>query len=452
MRDLRGLKEFVTQIDNMGELQRITAPVDPRYEIPAVLDQVKGPRAPAILFEKVKGYAIPVVGNLLGTEKRMALALGVEEGDLIDHLQGKLEKRITPFLITEENDRVTFSLSEENAIQEILPILTHYAGDSGPFITSAVTSAKHPNSEVFGRGLHRIEIRSNTTVGISLVNPPLSDIYEHHKKEGTPMEVAIAVGVDPAILLGTVLKAPKGIDKFANVGGLMGGAMATVHAKTVDVEIPAYAEIVLEGYIDPKEGEKGGLLGEVSGYYMSFPSPSVHITTISLRRDAVYHGLLPKGSEVEQILSFVWGLKMIPKMRREFPSLLDFHFVPDTFGTHVVMSTSSADRGENRRALTMALSFSNVKKAVVVDDDVDIRDPLEVEWAMATRFQADRDLITLSDVKGQPIDPSAGPEFITSKIGIDATMPDRNNFDRIQFPDEVKNRVTGIIQELNQGE
>ena len=283
MRDLRGLKEFVDHLDDMGELQRISVPVDPRFEIPAVLDQIKGAEAPAVLFEKVKGHAIPVVGNLLGTEKRMTAALGIEEGDVIDHLQDKLEKRITPFLITEENERVTFSLSKENAIQEILPILTHYALDSGPYITSAVTSAKFPNSDVVGRGLHRIEIRSNTTVGISLVNPPLSDIYEHHKKEGTPMEVAIAVGVDPAILLGTVLKAPKGVDKLANVGGLMGGAVATVRANTVDVEIPAFAEIVLEGYIDPKEGEKGGILGEVSGYYISFPSPSVHITTISLQ-------------------------------------------------------------------------------------------------------------------------------------------------------------------------
>lgn len=452
MRDIRGLKEFIDQLDELGELQRISVPVDPHFEIAAVLDQINGAGAPAVLFEKVKGHAIPVVGNLLGTEKRMALALGVEKGDVIQHLQDNLEKRITPFLITEENERVTTSLSKDNVIQEILPILTHYARDSGPFITSAVTSAKFPNSDVVGRGLHRIEIRSNTTVGISLVNPPLSDIYEHHKAVGTPMEIAIAVGVDPAIMLGTVLKAPKGVDKLASVGGLMGGAVATVRANTVDVEIPAFAEIVLEGYIDPKEGEQGGILGEVTGYYISFPSPTVQITSISLRRDAIYHSLLPRGSEVEQILSFVWWLKIIPKMKQEFPSMRDLHFVADTCGSHIVMSTSGTDRGENRRALTMALSFSNVKKAVMVDGDVDIRNPLEVEWAMATRFQADRDLIVLSDVKGQPIDPSAGPEFITSKIGIDATKPDRENFDRIQFPPEVKNSVASIVNELNQGE
>lgn len=452
MRTLRGLKEFVDCLDEMGELQRISVPMDPRYEVPALLDRLCSGPAPAILFEKIKGHGMPVVGNLLGTSKRLALALGIDEGDVIEHLQPRLEKRITPFLITEENERVTFSLNKDNAICEFLPILTHYTDDSGPFITSAVTSAKHPDSDVIGRGLHRIEIRGNTTVGISLVNPPLSDIYQRHKAEGTRMEVAVAIGVDPAILIGTVLKAQKGVDKLANVGGLMGGAVATVNAKTVDVEIPAFAEIVLEGYIDPKEGEKGGILGEVSGYSMSFPSPTIHITTISLRRDAVYHGLLPRGSEVEQLFGFVWGLKIIPKMRQEFPSLLDFHFLPGTFGTHVVMSTASDDRGEIRRTIAMALSFTNVKKAVIVNDDVDIYNPLEVEWALATRFQADRDLMVLSDLKGQPIDPSSGPGFISSKMGMDATRPNRNDFNRIRFPKEVQSKLSYIINEINQGE
>ena len=126
--------------------------------------------------------------------------------------------------------------------------------------------------------------------------------------------------------------------------------------------------------------------------------------------------------------------------------------VPGTFGSHIVLSTSSADRGENRGAVTMALSFSNVKKAVIVDDDVDIRNPMEVEWAMATRFQADPDLIVLSDMKGQPIDSTTGPEFITSKIGIDATRPNRKEFERIRFPNDIQNRLSNIIKELKQGD
>ena len=262
------------------------------------------------------------------------------------------------------------------------------------------------------------------------------------------MPVATAVGVDPAILIGTVLKAPKGIDKLSAVGGLMGEAVAIVDAKTVDIDVPAYAEIVLEGYIDPQEGEQEGLLGEVSGYYMSFPSPSIHITAVSMRREAIYHGLLPRGAEVDQLLALVHGLNIIPKLKREFPSLLDVHQIPGTCGSHLVMSMESDDRGEVRRALTFALAFQSVKKAVAVNGDVDVRNPLDVEWAVATRFQADRDLIVLSGLKGQPIDPSSGDGFISSKIGIDATRPSAHGFEKIGFPDETQVRLSEIINRL----
>lgn len=448
MRTMNGLKAFINTLDDLGELRKIQVPVDPRYEIPAVLDHLCGIDAPAILFENVKGHALPLVANLLGTKRRLALALGIDEGDLVEQLLPNLDKTISPFNLTEESERIVFSLDKTNAIREILPVLTHYSKDSGPFITSGITCARDPRSGIVGRGLHRIEIRGNATLGISLVNPPLSDIYAIHKAEGSRMPVATAVGVDPAILIGTVLKAPKGIDKLSAVGGLMGEAVAIVDAKTVDVDVPAYAEIVLEGYIDPKEGEQEGFLGEVSGYYMSFPSPSIHITAVSMRREAIYHGLLPRGAEVDQLLALVHGLNIIPKLKREFPSLLDVHHLPGTCGSHLVMSMASDDRGEVRRALTFALAFQSVKKAVVVNGDVDVRNPLDVEWAVATRFQADRDLIVLSGLKGQPIDPSSGDGFISSKIGIDATRPSARGFEKIGFPDETQARLSEIINRL----
>ncbi len=451
MRRMSGLREFVKTLDDLGELRKVPVPVDPRYEIPAVLAQVcDTDETPAILFEHVKGHAMPVVSNLLGSKRRLSLALGIDDGDLIQHLLPKLEKRISPFMLKEENERVVFPIDKENAIQKIVPVLTHYAKDSGPYITTGITSARDPRSGIVGRGLHRIEIRENATLGISLLNPPLSDIYAFHKKEESRMAVAIAVGVDPAILIGTILKSPVGIDKLATVGGLMEMAVATINAETVDVEIPAYAEIVLEGYIDPKKGEQEGILGEVSGYYMSFPSPSIQIKTVSMRRDAIYHGLLPRGPEVDQLLALGHGLNIIPKLKREFPSLLDTHLVPGTSGSHLVMSIENDDRGEIRRAVTMALTFPSVKKAVIVNGDVDIRNPMEVEWALATRFQADRDLIILSGLKGQPIDPSIEGGFMTSKIGMDATRPSTKGFEKIRFPKEIQSRLPYIINNLNQ--
>jgi len=455
VRTLGGLKEFVDYLEELGELQRISAPVDPRYEIAALIDRLGKNGGPALLFEQVKGHAMPVVGNLIGSQRRLSLSLGVEDDDLIQGLLPNLDKCITPYLLTENNERAVFSVSEDNALHEFIPILTHYIQDSGPFITAGLTSARNPLDGTIGRGLHRLEIRGNDKIGISLVNPPLSEIYAWHKKQQTRMEVAITLGVDPAILVGTVLKAPRGIDKLDSIGGLVGAAVPTMKAQSIDLEIPAYAEIVLEGYIDPAEDEKGGILGEVSGYYMSFPSPTIHVTTASMRRDAIYHGLLPRGSEVDQLLVFVYGLNITPKLKKEFPSLVGIHFVPGTFGSHIVMAMRPSVRGEIRRALTSAISFANVKKAVIVDEDVNIHDPLEVEWAMATRCQADRDAIIISDLKGQPIDPSCdltpGKGFLTAKMGIDATKPDPEGFQKISFPDDVQNRLDQIIIELKKG-
>jgi len=448
VRAIRGLKEFLHLLEDLGELQRVAVSVDSRYEIAAVLSHLSREEAPAILFEKVKGYSVPLVANLLGTKKRLALALGMTEEELHKGLLPNLGKRITPYLLREQNERFVFTPKKESGILDLLPVLTHYAKDSGPYITSGITSARDPLKGEFGRGLHRLEVRGNAELGISFVNPSLSDIYAFHKDNGTRMEVATSIGIDPAILVGTVLKMPGTTDKLAGVGGLIGEALSTENPETVDIEIPAYTEITIEGYIDPAEEEKDGTLGEVSGYYLSFMSPTIHITSISHRKEAFYQSILPWSLEVDHLLSFVYGLDFIPKMKMGIPSLLDIHLVPGTFGAHTVMSIDSDNRGEIRGALTMALSFSNIKKAVIVNTDVDPRDPLAVEWAMATRFQADTDLIVIPSLKGQPIDPTSGEGFTTAKVGVDATRPRVKGFEKVNFPEEVQGRLPSLINEL----
>lgn len=451
MRAIRGLKEFVQSMEDSGDLQRVSTPVDPRFEIAAIISQVCQREAPVLLFERVKGYSMPLIANLLGTKDRLALALGIGEEELQKGLLPNLDKRITPYLLQDQNDRFVFTPKKTSGILDLLPILTYYEKDSGPFITSGITSARHPVTGEFGRGLHRMEVRGNAELGITLNNPPLSDIYNHHRENGTRMEIATAIGIDPAILVGTVLKMPGTIDKLAGVGGLMGAALPTESAETVDIEIPAYTEITIEGYIDPTEEEKEGTLGEVSGYYLSFKSPTIHVTCISHRKEPYYQALLPWGLEVDHLLSFVYGLNFIPKMRMMFPSLSKIHFVPGTYGSHAVMSIESDNRGEIRSALTMALSVPNIKKVVVVNTDVDPNDPMAVEWAMATRFQADRDLIVIPNLKGQVIDPTSGEGFTTTKIGIDATRPRHKGFEKVNFPEEVLGRLPTIINELEKG-
>jgi 2,5-furandicarboxylate decarboxylase 1 len=154
---------------------------------------------------------------------------------------------------------------------------------------------------------------------------------------------------------------------------------------------------------------------------------------------------------VDSLLYLVHGLDFIPKMRKEIPSLRQVYLVPMTFGSHVVMSMDTDHKGEIRRALTLALSFTMVKKAVVVDVDVDPQDDQEVEWALATRFQADRDLIIIPELRGQPIDPSSrwtGEGFVTTKIGLDATRPKKEGFEKVDVPEEVKRRLSPVLKNL----
>jgi 2,5-furandicarboxylate decarboxylase 1 len=156
--------------------------------------------------------------------------------------------------------------------------------------------------------------------------------------------------------------------------------------------------------------------------------------------------------EVDNLLSFIHGINFIPKMKKEIPSLQRIHLIPKTFGSHVVMSIKTDDKKEIRRALTFALSFSNIKKAIIVDVDVEVEDSQEVEWAMATRFQGDKDLMIIPNLRGQPIDPSSREGFLTTKIGIDATKPQKEGFEKVDVPKEVKFRLASILKNLKRKE
>jgi 2,5-furandicarboxylate decarboxylase 1 len=180
-------------------------------------------------------------------------------------------------------------------------------------------------------------------------------------------------------------------------------------------------------------------------------SPTVHATAITYRQGAYFHAIVPWGMEVDNLLCLIHGINFVPKMKKKIPSLKEIHFIPGTFGSHVVMSIETDNKGEIRKALTFALSFTNIKKAIVVDEDIDPEDHQEVEWALATRFQGDRDLIILPDLRGQPIDPSSKEGFLTTKIGMDATRPKKGGFEKVDVPLIVKRRLAPILKNLKQG-
>ncbi len=448
-----GIRDFIARLRNTGDLLSIRTPLDSKYEISTILSELGKKEGPAIFIENVKGYEFPVVGNLLGTKKRLSMALGVDPEDLIEASIPRLEKRLSPVLVSDSSQKVVITKKEKINLLKLLPILTHYSKDSGPYITSGITSARDPKDGIMGRGLHRMEVRGKNMLGISLLNPPLSEIYAQYKKQNRKMEVATVIGVDPAILIAVVSKIPRGVDKLSVAGGLKGEPISMLKAETVDLDIPAHAEIVIEGVIDPKGKERDGMLGESSGYYMTFPkSPTIHVTGITYRKEACFHAIIPWALEVDHLLSFIHGIDFIPKMKREFPSIQKIHMIPKTFGSYVVMSMDTDNKGEIRRALTSALSFTNVKKAVIVDGDVEVEDDHEVEWSIATRFQGDRDLIMIPDVRGQPIDPSSKEGFLTTKLGIDATRPKKEGFEKVDVPEAIKKRLAPMLSQLRRKE
>jgi 2,5-furandicarboxylate decarboxylase 1 len=444
-----GIKDFIESLRQSGELLTLSTPLSPKFEISTIISELGKKEAPALLFEKVKGYQFPIIGNLLGTRKRLSMALGIDQENFFENALSKLEKRIPPVRMKDRSLKIVTTQKGRTDLLKLLPILTHYAMDSGPYITSGITSAKDPKDGTVGRGLHRMEVRGKNELGISLLNPPLSEIYAQYKKEARRMEVATVIGVDPAILIASISKIPRGTDKLSVAGGLKGKPIPMVKAETFDIDIPAHGEIVIEGFIDPKGKEKDGTLGESSGYYMTFSkSPTIHVTAITYRKGAYFHAIVPWGLEVDNLLRLIHGIDFVPKMKKEIPSLKRIHLIPGTFGSHVIMSIETDRKGEVRRALNLALSFTNIKKAIMVDEDVDPEDDQEVEWALATRFQGDRDLIVVTDLRGQPIDPSSKEGFLTTKIGMDATRPKKEGFEKVDVPGEVKSRLGSILKNL----
>jgi 2,5-furandicarboxylate decarboxylase 1 len=449
LKTYRTLRDFIEGLKDQGELLSLPEPYDPRFEISAVISELGKRKAPAILFENAKRTDVSVIGNLFGTVKRLALALGTDEDRILDDVIPRFEGRVPPVLVSGGLPDGVVVPREKVDLPGLLPVLTHYSKDSGPYITSGITSARDPVTGTTGRGLHRMEVRGKNLLGISLLNPPLADIYARHRKEMKKMEIATVIGVPPAVFIASIFKVPPGTDKLAVAGALSGEPIETVKAESVDVDIPAHGEIVIEGYVDPKDREEDGTMGESSGYYMAFAkSPTVHVTSLRYRKGAFYHAIVPWAREVDSLLYLVHGLDFIPKMRRDVPSIRRIHLIPMTFGSHVVMSIDTENKGEIRRALTLALSFTSVKKAVAVDVDVNPEDEQEVEWALATRFQADKDLIVIPDLRGQPIDPSSGEGFLTSKMGLDATRPKKEGFEKVDVPEEVMRRLSSVLRNL----
>jgi 2,5-furandicarboxylate decarboxylase 1 len=440
------LRDFIGYLEEEGELIRVKERLSACHEIPAAMKFIDQKWGSAAFFEEIQGYDIPVIGNLLGNRKRLEMALSAEN-DLTNHYLNRTNHPMKPVVL--DNGPVKeVILGESFDILKSMPVLTHHEKDAGPYLTAAVTMAKDPDTRVRGMGIHRIQIKGPNRVGILLASPPLSHFFKRFEERGKPMEVAIAIGMDPITFFSSVIWAPKGVDKFDLAGGLKGEAIELVKCESVDLEVPARADFVLEGRILPHKREKEGPFGESTGVYLTYENPIAEIDIITHRKNPIYHALMPFTGEESVLMGVSWEAENLRAIQRKFPQVVKAHISPLDFGKIIVQIDKKSDE-DPKQVIDYVLELNpQNKSAVIIDTDVDIYNPKEVAWALSNRFQPDRDVIIRRDLPGSVIDPSANERHYTSKIGFDATRPlgKKEKFEKVRIPENVWSRVRKILE------
>jgi 2,5-furandicarboxylate decarboxylase 1 len=448
----RDLRVFIKLLDSSNELIHIQEELSTEYEIAAALRYVLARKRAAVLFEKVKGYEIPIVGNLLGTKKRLAIALGVGEQEVDKAFRNRRRSPIKPKIVTKAPAQEVI-VDREVDICKTIPVLKHHEEDAGPYFTSALTIARDPETGVLSMGLHRIQVKSKDTIGIYIATPPLSDFVAKAKQKGKPLDIVVASGVDLFTFLSGCTPAPAGINKFDAAGGLAQAPIELVRCHSVNLEAPANAEFLLEGELFPDRCEPEGPFGESTGYYFTFNSPIAKIKVISHRHSPIYHALLPFSSEDNTLLRLLVA-EFFPSLQSAFPCVQQVNYRSFGSGLLIVQIKKTSEK-EAINIIEHLLPIPWVKIVMVIDEDVDIWNPEEVDWALS-RVHFNKALFLKSELPGIAIDPVAieaapGLSPRITKIGINATKPlaERERFKRIDIPSAVKRKVATILKGIS---
>ena len=444
---IKDIRTFIRALEEKGELLQIEEELDPKYEISGVLKALDEKKGPAVLFKRPKGYTIPVVGNIMGTRNRLAMAMGIDEKELITEYLRRRNNPIPPKVVSAGPVKEVV-LKENIDIPELFPVVTYSEKDSNPYLTTGVVIVKDPNSGLQTMGLHRLQVLGKNRLTILLLSPPIPQYYRQMEEQNKPLEVAIAIGVDPVFMFSAVAWMPVGT-KFDLVGSLYEEPAEMIKGETVDLNVPVHAEIVLEGRILPHLREKDGPFGETSGYYVPYESPVIEVDAVTHRKDPYFQALHPWTHEAF-VLMVSWEAETFKNLQARFPGVRQLNLMPDTVGAHAVIGVSNKDRGETRQLMLSTL-IDNVyiKRVVVVDDDIDVYNPGEVEWALASRFQADSDLVVIPDLGGSPLDPSTKSGYLTAKMGLDATKPlgEPEKFEKVDVPQDVREKTRRLVEE-----
>jgi 2,5-furandicarboxylate decarboxylase 1 len=433
----KDMRAFLDSLEEKGQLVRIKEELDPVHEIAAYLRKASdmGDKGPALLFENVKGHKIQVAGGLYANRQLMLQALETTDEEANSKYLNAIENPKEHTLVDNGPCNEVVLLDDDIDLSEF-PFPTYCELDGGPFVTLGVSISKDPEDGGKNASIYRHQILDKRRIGV--LSPPPHHLGVHYKKAetlGQPLEVAIALGVAPSALIATQWEAGYGVDEMTLVGAFLGESMPVVKCQTVDLEVPASAEIVIEGKMLPEVRHHEGPFGEYTGYYtQASDKPFMEVTAITHRRDPI---LLAGMSGVPTTDNHV--LKMIPMeascfamLKRKFAGISKVHFHGSGgVGLTCIVAMRQFAKNEARQVLATLLGSQGSKLAIVVDEDINIQNMDEVMWAVSTRMRPDRDTMILPKMTLWQLDPSAPTDDSYSVMGIDATRPFGEDFEKV---------------------
>jgi 4-hydroxy-3-polyprenylbenzoate decarboxylase len=479
--DLRG---FVARLEALGELKRISTEVDPCLEMTEICDRVLKAGGPALLFERPKGHRIPVLANLFGTPRRVALGMGRESVEALREL-GRLLAQLKepeppkglrdaweklPLLkqvLTMEPRVVRSAPCQEIATDDVdlgaLPIQTCWPGDAGPLVTWGLTVTRGPQKARQNLGIYRQQvIGRNKLIMRWLAHRGGALDYRDHTlaRPREPFPVAVALGADPATMLGAVTPVPDTLGEYQFAGLLRGAKTEIVKCTLHDLYVPARAEIVLEGHIHPGETSVEGPFGDHTGYYNEQERfPVFTVERLTSRRDPIYHTTYTgKPPDEPAVLGLALNEVFVPLLTKQFPEIVDFYLPPEGCSYRIAcVAMKKQYPGHAKRVMfgiwSFLRQFMYTKFIIVTDDDVNVRDWKEVIWALSTRVDPRRDTLIADATPIDYLDFASPVAGLGSKMGIDATSKWPQETDRrwgtpIAMSESVKARVDALWKDL----
>lgn len=441
----KSLRDWMEVQERDGVLRHIKKEVNLNFELAAVGKKACGKYA--ICFDHPVGEhlpkdsKIPVVTAMTGTRAMFAKAMGVTAAEMSEHFSAAQAKPVAPVVVPNEKAPVKEVITHDVDLYS-LPIPVHHEKDSGQYITAGVVVAENPVTGERNVSIHRLQVTDKNHLGILMLPRHLMALQRSAEKNNQPLDVAICIGLDPITLLSSQAIAAMGFDEFGIAGALYGAPMELVKGETISASYPAQAEIVLEGRILPGVRQPEGPFGEYPKYYGPMKDREVvELTAMCTRKNPIYQTIVPATDEHTMLGAVAREGGILQMVRHAVPTAKAVHLTPGGTGRyHLVIQIDKKNAGEAKNAIFAAMGSSQeIKHVVVVDTDVDIFDPVDVNWAIATRCQADRDVFIVSGACGNKLDPSTD-DGLSAKMGIDATVPMKDKsgdkFHRIRIPGE----------------